>query len=803
MSGLPLTLSTTFLLGLVLHAPLAAEVRLTAEEEFRRFARERLDGLADTPDRLADAPLRVLQGILKAEVQRLRDGTRERFARAVRESHQRLRETDDRALMALLVEDLQLAGRIAAEEIENTARRLLAVLRSMDERLAQDVLEEMARATLIKELDRLRDAKLKLVEANAALNGGGTLFAASHRDEGFALDARPSHWYFPSVTVKYHEEFARALLERELAHRFGTLTLTTAKLEGLYDARLGLLRHRDAFGRHHEGLGASFTFKTRFTATNARGNTPDLKIGDESFSIAARVNATLWDLATHAELRSTTLVTPYGVTSHNEVTAGAGARSELRIPIELNLFLVKVRITPYASAHAGTSVEAHANIEVEWDGRLLVDVGAAASFGTGAGVGFVLELELSDMVRRVIRQVQEWITEQLRPLGERLAGRIEKGPVREGPRLALPAEELERHRAEGLAGEVFPPGGLDRAQVAARYAPVLYQDVGSRELADYLHRVDYDGDRDGENNWENLDAPTADHRANVYWSIRETRSHYFITYVFYHPRRLSWGLPFFHRLFEHEHSMKGALVVARKGAARGREVVLVETYTGDGLLQYRPELGDEVRPGHESFEGRIRFVDEADHPFLDLDRTHPQLWIDSHAHGVYGYNGRDDRDGFKGGRGVVYYPTGQAEAPEDPSDRMVGYALLPMKEELYDRREEGRLMDHWEDLATGQRLPTRLRGDNGLGSAWLPWGWEEPAAPDQRGGDDGRDPLADEREARRVKTGEVVFDPAGMVQRRFAIQDLSTDYMDSNPFEAGPPRRPDKGITAVLGEAAR
>ena len=74
--------------------------------------------------------------------------------------------------------------------------------------------------------------------------------------------------------------------------------------------------------------------------------------------------------------------------------------------------------------------------------------------------------------------------------------------------------------AEAIAA--LPPPASAPAPVAAddyasHWAPVWYQDTdSSRPWADYITGVDFDGDWQGDNNWDNLAKGRGDRSAKIY-----------------------------------------------------------------------------------------------------------------------------------------------------------------------------------------------------------------------------------------------------------------------------------------------
>ena len=96
--------------------------------------------------------------------------------------------------------------------------------------------------------------------------------------------------------------------------------------------------------------------------------------------------------------------------------------------------------------------------------------------------------------------------------------------------------------------------------LAGKYAPLLYQATNSESPQyDYLTRFDFDGDWVAENNVGSIKNMSAAIESQAYYSVTETKSHFFITYSFFYPYRFA----------EEEddrfgNDVSGALVVVRK-----------------------------------------------------------------------------------------------------------------------------------------------------------------------------------------------------------------------------------------------
>ncbi len=139
---------------------------------------------------------------------------------------------------------------------------------------------------------------------------------------------------------------------------------------------------------------------------------------------------------------------------------------------------------------------------------------------------------------------------------------------------------------------------VSNADLAYRWAPIHYQDTSSAYYtADYLAPVDYDGDWNTLDNWEDLDADTAGLVGNVYYSVVQTSIGWYITYAFFHPR--DWkDYPL--DILSHENDMEGLLEVVHKDGSTYGTLDAMVTLAHDNFYSYLPP-GSPVhrwRPGH-------------------------------------------------------------------------------------------------------------------------------------------------------------------------------------------------------------
>ncbi|RCG27848.1 hypothetical protein DQ384_25310 [Sphaerisporangium album] len=276
----------------------------------------------------------------------------------------------------------------------------------------------------------------------------------------------------------------------------------------------------------------------------------------------------------------------------------------------------------------------------------------------------------------------------------------------------------------GLTGTA--DAAVGDADLAYRWAPVHYQDsASSKYTADYLAPVDYDGDWNTRNNWDNLDANVSRLVGTVYYSVVETDTHWFITYGFFHPR--DWKT-----LGPHENDMEGLLLTVRKDGSQYGALQAMVTLSHDNFYSYTPP-GSPFTGGRENIDGTLIMQNWDGQP-------HPTGFQEAKGHGYKAWNG----GGFPGGDGIVYYPSrGDGEVPSGGDDRSVAYRLVDIfgAGGLWDRRFDPQPYASWGTFA----------GDNGrANAAHAPWAWDDM--------DDGSD----------LQPGVLATDPAYLISQYFA-----------------------------------
>ncbi len=294
----------------------------------------------------------------------------------------------------------------------------------------------------------------------------------------------------------------------------------------------------------------------------------------------------------------------------------------------------------------------------------------------------------------------------------------------------------EQRELQALGAETY-------RDLAKYWAPRIYHDTDdSYYLGDYITHFNFDGDYNGKNNWENLDA-FATVPAYVYYAVSETETHYFIHYALFHPRDWHEWLS----ADRHENDLEGVSLVVRKGGRYG-SLIAMETLAHDEFYQYGAHAS--VANGGESLDGTVSL----------FDQRHPRIFVEAKGHGIYGCDDRCDR--APGGDGIVYFEGGVAESPlggDGDYTRRVSYALIAFDADGSVDGNEGfwhRRYDICDECTFGAW--GKLRGDTfGENKAKTAWAWDDP--------DDGE-----------VFAGSLLCDPALLFDVHFGGSAFDTGF---------------------------
>lgn len=195
-------------------------------------------------------------------------------------------------------------------------------------------------------------------------------------------------------------------------------------------------------------------------------------------------------------------------------------------------------------------------------------------------------------------------------------------------------------------------------ELLEQWTPTFLQHV-SREHTnrDVPLRIDFDGDWDATNNWDDLDAQKA-LSAAVYASAILTRTHAYLTYTLFYPRDWMSGVcvPY----LCHDNDLEVSLVVVERahGASPNR-LAVVET---------------KAHHVYDAVPGERAARDEAGHPVIE---------VESEGHGMYPVRaGRPIH-----GRGDEWVTLVGASHPESKNrDRTLRYDLQSLHDTLWRHR---------------------------------------------------------------------------------------------------------------------
>lgn len=260
-----------------------------------------------------------------------------------------------------------------------------------------------------------------------------------------------------------------------------------------------------------------------------------------------------------------------------------------------------------------------------------------------------------------------------------------------------PPEEMETKDNSGSSEPVSLPAygseNLDR-EIAAAFAPIFYQSLGTHPRYDYITNFDFDRDWRGDNNWANAADTRFPLRAYVYYSVAETETHFFIAYSVFHPRDYKGGKVrgrILSRAIEigvcalgrfdptgraaeatlaHENDLEGGLVVAEKRGNRPQDarVRFVETLAHNRFLKYEPRP-DTERDGI----GSVRLS----------GCRRAELFIETRGHGIHAH--KPGKSNKRTKDLLVYKYTGKAgdSVKRGAGVGSVGYALVPLYTTLW------------------------------------------------------------------------------------------------------------------------
>ena len=361
--------------------------------------------------------------------------------------------------------------------------------------------------------------------------------------------------------------------------------------------------------------------------------------------------------------------------------------------------------------------------------------------------------------------------------------------------------------------------------LAKYYSPVIYQHVdvdgehGENGLADIILNFDYDGNWNGNDQWEHLTAMLPNTaKATLYYSVRESTNYWFIYYAIYHPRDWSNLVSIFGS--EHENDMEAVTLMIRKesGSTYGK-LMAAMTMSHNLWLEYTIDnhiesLNNNGIKNGVSYKDTLKTDGVPVEDFVQNGK-HPRLYIQSRGHGTFmdansdnclnagNENGIHDWDitGFPSdsgefkGTGIVYFCSkrkngdffsheshlidsgnDQFNSPDAYPEKWIKYELHPLSE-LWDRRSfkvNNSLEQPWmyaehSDAFYGEKHDEDLGLNLGVNKANPPWSMP-----------DGSYNLVCHFEDGIGQIGQIYADPLNAFPRHFRDSDTSShNYIEN------------------------
>lgn len=202
----------------------------------------------------------------------------------------------------------------------------------------------------------------------------------------------------------------------------------------------------------------------------------------------------------------------------------------------------------------------------------------------------------------------------------------------------------------------------DTKTIADIYAPTIFQGLGPVPEADEFTRVDFDGDWNPDNNWDNM--PLFSRPRTVYYDVMESEKHFFITYAFYFPRDYAAWCIWVHC---HENDFEGMRVTVKKPGQVIKVEGLAHNYQSEVLNPATVEISIE-KEGHGVHPLLLRKPDVKFKRYLPGDyelRPLAELWAKRNTSlftGQFQYKDKKYPANF-GGKKWILFGYGAAKPP--------------------------------------------------------------------------------------------------------------------------------------------
>ena len=327
-----------------------------------------------------------------------------------------------------------------------------------------------------------------------------------------------------------------------------------------------------------------------------------------------------------------------------------------------------------------------------------------------------------------------------------------------------------------IYGEEFSLPDSACLEVVYKYAPIIYQEISPDEklqIYDFITSVDYDNDFQANNNEENITKFQLP--ATLYYSVLETKTHYFVNYSIYHP--LDWSrLPWYFPYTWHENDMENIQVVIEKRENQPCNI---------NFLITQAHLKSSIYSAHIQIRNHFSRVEKESILQLDTNLTkkgfHPVLYIEKGGHGIH--NALSVQKKFsqlnppKLKHQFVFLPSNSVQSYYEKGKYIFKYQLVNIYKSFwipYLQREiigNGKLMDgefdYSDNLFNFKGLPRFFDSNR----------WSGPFKKDS-----GISPFAFSFSLLSKDLGILFFNPAKKYKDVFGLRDgWSTDYI-FNPY---------------------
>lgn len=242
---------------------------------------------------------------------------------------------------------------------------------------------------------------------------------------------------------------------------------------------------------------------------------------------------------------------------------------------------------------------------------------------------------------------------------------------------------------------------LDQYKDIFKFAPVLIQLANDNHKRNFITSFEYDGDQDTSNNWNNLPEGYS-LPAILYYSVVETETHYFMTFLSYHVEdRWESSLGSFGNFFlggSHENDGENIQLVIKKNEDpdENRIVIAALQHHLDHHFYIDPQLGVDLAELNSGGNPYFHYLNNTTLKILD---KRPYLFLEAGKHGLGG-NYKILKDALLDATGtpgheIVFWPNNpNKEIPsgEDwqPKIKKYRYGFESIRFALWERYRKGK-----------------------------------------------------------------------------------------------------------------